>query len=75
MENSITYIGHTLADAFIHNFSVKQCSDEFLRVKNAKQKRQLNFYYRNIEDYKEDFSIKEVKFSHNKAYDTAAGHV
>ncbi|KAL5008959.1 hypothetical protein ScPMuIL_014540, partial [Solemya velum] len=70
---SVPDIANTLADAFSHNSSAEHCSKEFLRVKNAKEKRPLKFKSKNTEDYNKVFSIRELKDSLNRANDTAAG--
>ena len=66
-----TDIANTLAERFVYNSSSDQCSDRFLKHKRIEEKKKLNFSSSNDEYYNKVFSEDELKFSLNRAHDTA----
>ena len=70
---SVEGISNALADSFSASSSSTNCTDEFLRVKNSKEKVKLKFKSNNDESYNQPFSMKELNDSLEKARDTSAG--
>ena len=63
----------TPADTFEEKSSCSNYSTSFQKFKSTKEKTKLNFKSNNNEQYKKDFTIKELKKALKKCHDTAVG--
>ena len=60
-------IADALADTFAEKFSSSNYLTSFQRLKITKEKTKVNFSSNNNEQYKKDFTIKELKRCHDGA--------
>ena len=71
--SSQTEIANALAETFVEKSSPTNYSPKFRKFQNSKEKVKLNFKSDNTEQYKKDFTAKELKKALKKCHDPAVG--